>query len=461
MRSVVFAAVLVVAVTASSPVLGAEPPTDGGASEADFAHSVSFRAKAGFRSDVEFVRQAETDPSYSSESYGVALSADEEAELQRRMDVSLAIEPVLEEYVSKQPEFAGWWIDQLSRGQPVILVTKRQDEITEAIRAAVGPDIDFRVELVGKSWDDLQTQRGQIEDAWRDLEADGVFIDKTGIRTAANAVSVGLLPWSDAAAARIKADFGDDVIVEPSSESHADACSGSTGTLNCRPIKGGLQIVSTGSAHNGCTGGFVVRGALNGGPLSLLTAGHCVANDPINQAWNHNGNRFGDAKNHTWADLSNGDVTIIEIDDSEQPNPANKMWLYNGSTGGTYAITGYATDLAQTAGQPACWYGSFSNNSECDFLNSDDDVTKNSIAWGVTNRIRHTNSVDFDMIPGDSGGPYYQKVNTTDRRALGTHVHSTDGAGAESWYTTYLWGLNAYEAATTDTYHLCVTAACP
>jgi hypothetical protein len=43
---------------------------------------------------------------------------------------------------------------------------------------------------------------------------------------------------------------------------------------------------------------------------------------------------------------------------------------------------------------------------------------------------------------------------------LGTHVHSTDGAGAFSWYTTYRHGQHAYAVMTPDFYSLCFTAGC-
>lgn len=84
----------------------------------------------------------------------------------------------------------------------------------------------------------------------------------------------------------------------------------------------------------------------------------------------------------------------------------------------------------------------------------------------VCHDIRNTKVYNYNLIPGDSGGPIYQVATSTTRYAMGTHVHSVEGntvpvIGQDGWYTPYGSGQTAYVLASPgDNYSICVTAAC-
>jgi len=86
--------------------------------------------------------------------------------------------------------------------------------------------------------------------------------------------------------------------------------------------------------------------------------------------------------------------------------------------------------------------------------------------WQSMN-VLHTAVVNFDSLGGDSGGPvfFYPGGGTccSPVTALGTHVHSETGAGAnEGWFSPYSRGRAAYADLfpAGHTFNLCLTATC-
>jgi hypothetical protein len=79
--------------------------------------------------------------------------------------------------------------------------------------------------------------------------------------------------------------------------------------------------------------------------------------------------------------------------------------------------------------------------------------------------VLKTMEVDFDSTGGDSGGPLFYTVpggGTTNRIALGTHVHSDpDGTpNAHGWYSPIDTGRDTYNALWGYSYTMCFTSAC-
>jgi len=78
--------------------------------------------------------------------------------------------------------------------------------------------------------------------------------------------------------------------------------------------------------------------------------------------------------------------------------------------------------------------------------------------------VTDSTTVNFDSIGGDSGGPvfYYDSGGTTGPViALGTHVHSEEGSGAnEGWFSGIFQGSTNYNAMWGISYAPCGTAAC-
>ena len=464
---------LALALGASGGSAADDERTNAEVSSTDYAKALRFRTMFGLEADQALILRAETDPDYSTDLYGVPLSAHEQRELQRRVGVEMSSRDAVK-WASGESSFGGWYIDQLDRGAPVFLFKADSADLAakrEILESKLADDTGFRIRHVDLSMNDLQAIRVRIDSATDELIASGIALVSTAIHVSANRVKVGVQDLTETEAKLLTAQFGDSLEIHEDTPGQFDACSGSTGTNNCRPMKGGLSIVKNGTGGNECTSGFVVRRSQHNEALAILTAGHCIINsfgetEPTETVWNHNGNRFGETKYQTWEDGENddklGDVGIIELDttEAEDLDAANKLWIYNGSSGATYTVTDYALANEQTEGVQLCAYGTNSNDSACVSVSDFDERhtsprTINGVT--VTKWIAHTNEFPLDMVSGDSGGPIYQVINSTQRRALGTHVHSTS---TYSWYTPFTWGQAAYTLETPDDYVLCMDSNC-
>lgn len=432
--------------------------------------ATEFRRLFGFDARLVTIRLAATDSTYSSDPYGVPLSDAERAELLRRVQVEIDIEAAVRA-ASKLQTWGGYYIDQLDRGAPVFLFTSRDEAVEASIGdlAPTGSGLKFRT--VSRTLAELNDLHDQIVESWDVLRADGVDITHTGTDIVGNTVTVGIDGLDDAAVRKVTDRFGDQLTFVDRSPAQADACP----TTNCTPIKAGIK--AEGPSGSDCTAGPVVRRAANGGGLAVITAGHCVVANggALNLRWAHQigstlewpGDAFGDSKYHTFFDESTADVTIIEIDSDWSPAVANQMYLFNGSSGGTYTVTSPVLDQFQAVGGQACAYGFASNNSECVTITAVNQTNVSCIGAAPCADIRHTNEYGWNLIGGDSGGPIYRVVSgTNNRQILGTHVHSDAGGGAGTgWYSTYERGKSAYNirtinAGNPDSYVLCYTAAC-
>ncbi len=421
----------------------------------DTSRALGFRKMFGLNADPSTISRAASDPAYSSTNYGVPLSRAEERELQRRARAELDTEPAAT-FARAQATYGGYYFDQLAQGIPVFLFTDNNKSVASELAKRLPRGSGFKVERVERTYAELLKIKARIDASTEDLIAGGIEINSIGIHISTNTVAVGVNRLTSSASDQLAKRFGDGLEVFEQAPANSDAC---TSTNNCRPMKGGLSIISVANG-NECTSGFMVRRVQNGGQLAILTAGHCVHNDPINGDWKHNGVAFGDRKVDTWSNHSDGDVALIELKPSEVVPVANQLYVFDGSTGFIKTVTTYISNASQTEGSQVCAYGTNSNDSACVTILHVDE-THSSKLGSTSLWIDHTNTFGLDMTLGDSGGPIYKVLTDTARGAMGTHVHSTDGAGAFSWYTPFEWGRTAYTAASGgDYYYLCVTASC-
>jgi hypothetical protein len=81
----------------------------------------------------------------------------------------------------------------------------------------------------------------------------------------------------------------------------------------------------------------------------------------------------------------------------------------------------------------------------------------------ICRAIRHTWEMKFDSVSGDSGGPVFAGVLDPDYgQGYGIHVHSTDGAGAISWYSPLGWVQAEFfnHFADHPSYRFCLNTSC-
>ena len=391
----------------------------------------------GFTTDLAVVRAAAADDlNHPSELGGTPLTDAETAEVIRRMTVQWATGPALE-YATAEPEFAGSFIDQRGGGVPVFLFTNSLDTHRESIVKALEEPIEFRVERVARSLDELLAQQAAILAQIDSLAAAGANVVETAILPDRNAVLVGLDGLTPARAGDVTESAGPGLVFEEAKAAHADACLNGS---NCRPIKGGIAITRPNGSWP-CTSGFVVK---EGGTVRLLTAGHCLhmAGGPTLD-WTHNSIKFGDALSDTWQPgyTRTADVGLIDIDSGEQSQMVGDNQMHRGA-GNVYGVVGKVNGASQSQGTLVYRYGRTSGtdhgliNGLYASRQSCVDVTPPK-CMTVTQTIR----VDFDSTGGDSGGPVFYYVTfpggSTGVVAMGTHVHSEDET--EDPYPWYGW----------------------
>lgn len=435
------------------------------------AAAVHFRQTFGLPSDVALVKAAESDPTYSPEDYGVPVSASERAELQRRARFHVAIEPAYD-YAASQATFGGLYYDQRERGIAIFQFTEPPARFDDSLRARLPEGGEFRTVQVERSLGELESLRDSVGSRWDELARQDIQINSTGIKGDRNAVIVGIDGLTPAIERLLDDMFGPGLIYEESSPAVIDVC---TSEHNCRPMKGGLHIESSINQAVACTAGFIVRREQNGAQLSVLTAGHCIeiAREPnentiVNDDWQHNNDPFGDAKYETWLGGANADVGIIGLHSSEISTMTNKNQLAlkatNSSPVSIRNVTSVLAPVYQTVGLEMCRYG-MTTDSVCDAITATG-VQRKSCRYGNTGCkwIMLTWEYGVDSKGGDSGGPVYVVVSSTDRVALGTHIHSSDETQDpqpwRSWYSPIGVAQSTYDSMYNDWFTLCQDSDC-
>lgn len=431
------------------------------ASDAEAA-SVRFRASVGFASGLEVVRAIAADP-MNNPSFlgGTPLTVAETSELLRRMEVQWATVPAME-YANAEPEFAGGFIDQLGGGIPVFMFTDRLDTHEDNIARILETPIEFRVQKAERTLKELLAQQAAIDDHTPSLESEGTKIVETAILVDRNEVLVGIDGLTSERAASVADVFGPGLAFEESKPAQADCANGN----NCRPIKGGIAVDS--STGWPCTSGFVVKQS-GGGPLRLLTAGHCldVAGD-VGIDWKHNSIKFGDALNDTWQAnyVRTADVGLIDIDSGELAQMTNDNAMHRGN-GEVWPVIGRVNGANQMQGALVYRYGRASGTDHG--LINGLYASRQSCVGPPINQcmtVTQTIRVDFDSIGGDSGGPVWYYVPASPGLnviAMGTHVHSDDedvDPTPFGWYSPIDVGAAQYNTNWGITYSLCTTPGC-
>lgn len=204
-----------------------------------------------------------------------------------------------------------------------------------------------------------------------------------------------------------------------------------TRTACVSPFRGGL--LTTTSAGNACTLGFVVR--TYHGIRRHTTAGHCPS-----ATWSHGGRSIGPTIWNPYnGAVGNHDVQIIRQQNQGEPAPSN--WVYRNS--GTVAITTKITDPnSSLEGNNLCTEGWATGGTSCGPLGKWNAEWEGRCCFG---------KVDVNTCKGDSGAPV---VNNGTNRAYGIYmgmyfILGTGGADCGTMGSAFTWVPYA-ETATGD-----------
>ena len=359
------------------------------------------------------------------------------------------------------PGYAGVYLDQLASGQPVFLFTgataqAAADEIGGLLPAGTA----FRVQIAKTTESELIEHKQMIEADLSLLWASGIDIVRVAVKTSQNRLRVGVRNLTETERQELLASYGSDLDVFEDGVAVSDEC---PATNDCRPIKGGISINHLGGSAGECTAGFIVRGS--DGSLYMLTAGHCIqVKGGYDAVWQHDSDSFGRARRETWQPGGTGaaDVGLITIFSAEQVLMTSKNMMRR--TNNSVVSVIYTRIMGPALeGHQACRVGRTSGH-DCGVVSEWLVGRASKVAGYAQMWVTHSTTVNFDSLGGDSGGPvfYYDNGGTTGSVvALGTHVHSEEGSGAnEGWFSGFFTGSNYYESLWGISYEPCETAAC-
>ena len=259
--------------------------------------ALDFRRTFGLTIDTTRVTSLEVDPT-ADRKYSVALSAEEVAEMDRRMEIQEAMTPLVEYARSQAHTFGGLHVDQAAGGVYHFAFTADVAKHQVALESLSPSGAQIVVRQVART-------EAQI-DALVDLVARDVdfgaeaAVTVHNVRSSAanNSVEVFIEPYSLDKALAFQDRYGPAVTVFPGEEPRLTAC---FTWDNCPgpPIMAGI------SNNWDCTVGF---GIWMDGQRRFLTAGHCVYQVVSGWEWFHAGTSLGVSTDHSWFDMSAADA---------------------------------------------------------------------------------------------------------------------------------------------------------
>ncbi|MFN8520358.1 MAG: hypothetical protein U0667_13400 [Chloroflexota bacterium] len=433
-------------------------------------HAAHFRGSVGFRDGRDFVETTYQDrASFPDDSWGIPLSVDEADDLKARVKVQNSLGDA-QEYSRSRERYAGVYVDQLRDGLPVFLFTGDADRYRDEIAERLPKGIEFETRTVERTWDELLDLQARISSDDEELAKDGIRYVRAGVDTEHNRIIVTLQDPDERQEAIIHDRYGDFVGVQAGTPATADAC---TSRYHCWPPMGGINIVPTTWSDGFCTAGFFAR-RTDSDQLVLATAGHClwgpgeIGDDII---WEHDGHNIGIGRERVYQDGHDADIGIINVyqsvEDLFEP-PASDPSVHRYLSADTPPVVQYMSNTLIGENQSqhflVCRFGRTTPGGRtCGQIISP--ITDNlsvARAKGATTsqskQIMKTIEVDFDSLPGDSGGPVFSDV--TESVGYGLHVHSGTPAQSKSWYVPLNWARKTLIDDRSVTINWCLTSTC-
>lgn len=447
-------------------MLGAATPALG-ATDREIAQADLFRSSMGLDAGETVARQSfDQRAKYSDLRYGVPLTPNEAAEIDRRLIERPQVQEAID-YAISEDTSAGMYFDQLDGGKPIFLFTENVGQQADAIQRHLPNGVDFDVRKVDYPTSRLRQVQEEIVADFRKLQAQGLPIAQVGVVAEGNHVLVGLEYPSPGTQATLRDRYGPMVSTEVVGPSVLDVCNSRS---DCRPIKGGLKMGRGGEFL--CTTGFNGVRRDNGNHV-VLTAGHCLAlNGGVQNCeplWKHNGNVFGCAKGESLPANPNtdaeADVGWILTDDgvgddgrdNEDIAPRHFFYTYENNVDAVGWVMG-GSDLQEN--DILCRSGGTSGWT-CGKLLQKCVKRVTSGNW----HIKCVAEVKFDSTGGDSGGPVVRPIPippyAPTYAAAGIHSHSTDDGHCEETNDCRSWFTKASRIEQYSPADICTTSACP
>jgi hypothetical protein len=297
-----------------------------------------------------------------------------------------------------------------------------------------------------------------------------------GIDVARNTVAVGVEGPMDGTEQSLRTTFGSAVDIRPGEPAQLDTCSSMS---YCWPLKGGIRMYLTGDTIKKCTTGFLVRRNDND-DLMALTAGHCLAinNMSGSDTWGHamtptGAGNFGWEQAYVWSEYARADVGLVKLNASAVSAlaGASKNVVHHADPSTNLSVVAVTSNANQKVGDMVCrmGWGTWDDTGQGKSCGTITVVDETNLSCDVDNdpcyHIQHTWKVNFDSLPGDSGGPITRLVpvpalGINVLYAYGTHVHSGSPSENVGWYSPIGMGSWAFSTTHGYGYTVCTTIDC-
>lgn len=277
-----------------SPVNAADAPdqpTTATAEQSLLEDNLVVRASLGFEADRFYVQSLRGSPAdVGTADYGLAMTASERAEFERRMETQVRMDKYLLPVVTKRADYGGVYIDNHAGGRIVILTTSDAPNIDHELRS-IDPELadDLVVRKVDFTEAELEEAMNQLFQARRDhfpgVEVYSVSIDfeTTSLVVDAPLLSLGQVENGVGSAS---AALGGIPIRVQSGEPVSEAACTRTNCSN--PMYAGIQIRRGSVTGSRCTMGFHIRRSTD---EQFVTTGHC-SHGTLSNNWYHSGYGF-------------------------------------------------------------------------------------------------------------------------------------------------------------------------
>jgi len=387
------------------------------ATSVEISTALNFRAAFGYSTDLSLVHSLARD-SASDRSYSVPLTIAEVADMDRRMAIQDAMEPLVEYAHSFPATFGGIHVDQAAGGIYYFSFTSGVEQRQSALEAMAPAGAEIRYRLVSRSEADVDALVDRIS---RDLEyhkSVGVTVHVVGSDTARNGVDINVEPYSAEVARTMEEHYGDGVRVLPGTSPELTAC---VSRDNCD----GPPIMAGVSNDWNCTVGFGVHavGSVTTNPR-FLTAGHCVKQvvDLYGWAgweWFHHITSLGLSTGHSWYDYSTADAgTMGNVSLTKH----SRRVMYD-ATPSWYTMSSTQGSASDYQGYAICQSG-HTSAFRCGTILS---INKTPDYGGI--HMAQQRQANYLVQIGDSGGPVVSNSN----RNMAVGLQS----GRDSLYVAY------------------------
>ncbi|MGN7380441.1 S1 family peptidase [Paenibacillus sp. SAFN-117] len=377
----------------------------------EFEKNISYRAIFGLNQEPNYVKEV-METNKISLGHGVALTPNEEKELNERFQRQRENKPKILNYLKEDKSYAWLYIDQANGGIINIgfkdSLLNKEEEIRK-VTNIYGDSSKIKFHEAKYSEDELRDLGSKIfEQMHNELEAKGIHLTvQTDIPS--QKVEVLINPYDQSIVDELKQKYSEDMLsFGKSQEFKLDA----SRTDKIRPINGGVRIYNSDMDQN-CTAGF---SATKNGQSYLVTAGHCLnTNDYITQGGEFIGLASGTHQG------GNNDSGIISI-----PSSIASKYVYKYQPNDTL-LTSAQPSNSDNVGDRVCLSGQVTGYSCGTITNVD---VWDSIAGKVYQHVRKAN---YAVASGDSGGTIF------DGSVLkGIHFASSGSSGNYSSYFSHV-----------------------